>query len=120
MMTVLQGLHGITLMSTWILLIGKIPSMIRLGSASRICKMSTTETNLMTSQLLPVSEVGEKNDSLMGKKRKIEPYYKQTQKAQFDLSTPNTYQETEKVDSPQRMTRRSLWSNPRKPDAPFD
>ena len=46
---------------------------------------------------LPVFEVGEKEDSLMGKERENETYYKQIHKARFDLSTPNTYQETENV-----------------------
>ena len=59
------------MMLTWILLMGKTPSMLRLGSATRICKMPPTKPNLMTCLLLPVSEVGEKDDSLMGNNRKL-------------------------------------------------
>ena len=40
---------------------------------------------------------GRKRRQFDGKEREIDPYYKQLQKARFDLSAPNTYQETENV-----------------------
>ena len=40
---------------------------------------------------------GRKRRQFDGKEREIVPYYKQIQKARFDLSAPNTYQETENV-----------------------
>ena len=39
--------------------------------ATRICKMTLTKMNLMTWLLLPVSEVVEKDDSLMGNNGKL-------------------------------------------------